>query len=172
VVERGLNPGGFGAEDVQILRMQPSDLDEVLAIERVSFPTPWSRGAFMAELFDSSRSCYLVAKLNGRVVGYIGVWLILDEAHITNIAVHPCYRRRGIGRKLLRSMMRVAASRGAKRMTLEVRASNIGAQRLYEQLGFTSVGVRRGYYHDNNEDAIIMWKEGLPLGPDEGQAMI
>lgn len=141
--------------------MRQEDLDHVIEIESASFPTPWSRNAFASELFHNSRACYLVASVGERVVGYIGTWLILDEAHVTNIAVHPDYRRQGIGETLLRSMMTVAASRGAKRMTLEVRVSNRPAQRLYEKLGFARIGLRRGYYHDNNEDAIIMWKEGL-----------
>ncbi|HHV61773.1 MAG TPA: ribosomal protein S18-alanine N-acetyltransferase [Firmicutes bacterium] len=151
----------MGTKVCEIRLMQYDDLDHVVEIESISFPTPWSRNAFASELFHNSRACYLVASVDGRVVGYVGTWLILDEAHVTNIAVHPDYRRQGIGEKLLRSMMALAGSRGAKRMTLEVRVSNKPAQRLYEKLGFVRIGLRRGYYHDNNEDAIIMWKEGL-----------
>ncbi|HHY97263.1 MAG TPA: ribosomal protein S18-alanine N-acetyltransferase [Firmicutes bacterium] len=149
------------APQVKIRAMRAEDLNDVVEIERLSFPTPWSRYAFLSELYQNSRSCYLVAELDGRVVGYVGTWLILDEAHITNLAVHPDFRKRGIAHSLMLLLFDICRSKQIRRMTLEVRATNFPAQRLYEKLGFVKVGVRRGYYHDNNEDAIIMWKEDL-----------
>lgn len=144
--------------DLEISLMRQSDLDSVMEIEQASFPAPWSRNAFLSEIYENRRACYLVARENGRVAGYVGIWIILDEGHVTNLAVHPDFRRRGIGEKLMRAIISYAKSRGAKRITLEVRVSNLVAQKLYEKLGFVSVGIRPGYYHDNGEDAVIMWK--------------
>ncbi len=148
--------------NLQIGLMNQSDLDSVMDIEQASFPSPWSRNAFLSEISENRRACYLVARENGRVAGYVGIWIVLDEGHITNLAVHPECRRRGIGEKLMRTIMSYARSRGARRITLEVRVSNAAAQRLYEKLGFVSVGIRPGYYHDNGEDAVIMWKNEEP----------
>lgn len=148
--------------DLEIGLMRQSDLDSVMEIEQVSFPTPWSRNAFLSEIYENRRACYLVARRNGRVAGYVGIWIILDEGHVTNLAVHPDFRRRGIGERLMEAIMSCAKSRGAKRITLEVRVSNLGAQELYEKLGFVSVGVRPQYYHDNGEDAVIMWQNEEP----------
>jgi len=148
--------------DFEISPMRQSDLDSVMNIEKASFPTPWSRNAFLSEIYENSRACYLVARQNGKVIGYVGIWVILDEGHITNLAVHPDFRRRGVGERLMRAIMDYARSKGAKRITLEVRVSNLGAQKLYEKLGFVSVGIRPGYYHDNGEDAMIMWKNEQP----------
>ncbi|MDK2992536.1 MAG: [ribosomal protein S18]-alanine N-acetyltransferase [Clostridiales bacterium] len=142
---------------VQVTEMRLSDLDDVEEIERLCFPTPWSKEAFRTEIMRNFCARYAVARLNGRVVGYIGMWLVIDEAHITNVAVHPDYRHRGIGEKLMRYMMKMAVDIGISRMTLEVRKSNIVAQKLYKKLGFEESGIRKGYYLSNNEDAIIMW---------------
>jgi ribosomal-protein-alanine N-acetyltransferase len=145
---------------VQVEPMRVRDLDAVLAIERVSFPTPWSRYAYLSELLENDRAYYLVARTSDRrVVGYIGIWLILDEGHITTIAVHPLQRGRGIGRQLLEAAETIARELGALRVTLEVRVSNTVAHNLYRKIGFADAGIRPGYYRDNNEDAIIMWKE-------------
>ncbi|MBI2914651.1 MAG: ribosomal protein S18-alanine N-acetyltransferase [Firmicutes bacterium] len=144
--------------------MRVRDLGEILKIERLSFPTPWSKNAFLSELLENDRAYYLVARLLDKPVGYIGVWIIADEGHITNVAVHPMCRGRGIGRKLLVSVSELARRKGAARLTLEVRVSNVRAQGLYKSLGFKGAGVRRGYYRDNNEDAIIMWKDIEPDG--------
>ncbi len=100
-----------------------------------------------------------MARENLAVCGYIGMWLIVDEGHITNLAVHPAYRRRGIGRLLLKSLIQAGKRYGLRRLTLEVRRSNLAAQKLYMEFGFTTVGVRSRYYLDNHEDALIMWKE-------------
>ncbi|MCR4401365.1 MAG: ribosomal protein S18-alanine N-acetyltransferase [Firmicutes bacterium] len=159
--------------DVEISPMRQSDLDDVMRIEKASFPTPWSRNAFLSEIYENSRACYLVARQSGKVIGYVGIWIILEEGHITNIAVHPDFRRRGIGERLMKAIMDYARSKGAKRFTLEVRVSNVGAQKLYEKLGFVSAGIRPGYYHDNGEDAMIMWRNeqrprGRPARDDNG----
>jgi ribosomal-protein-alanine N-acetyltransferase len=150
--------------NVDIARMTLSDVEEVLAIERVCFPTPWSRNAFVGELTENPLALYLTGKSDGRVVCYAGSWIIQDEAHITNVAVHPAFRGRKLGEKICVSLLEKAAERGAMRATLEVRVSNIRAQSLYVKLGFYSVGLRPGYYTDTNEDAVIMWKDDLQRG--------
>lgn len=148
-------------EEVYFDEMTPEDLDDVMIIEKLSFPTPWSRQAFYTEITENTYAHYVVARLGQRVIGYAGMWLILDEAHITNIAVHPDYRRQGVGEALLQEMMERARREGAESMTLEVRVSNVAAQRLYEKMGFEKRGIRKGYYTDVKEDAYIMWKERL-----------
>lgn len=147
------------AEPVVIDPMRLRDLGEILKIEKLSFTTPWSKQAFLSELLDNDRAYYLVAKVNDRPVGYIGIWLVAGEGHVTNIAVHPDYRRRGIGNQLLLAIEKLALERGVNRLTLEVRVSNEGAQRLYRKLGYMPAGIRRRYYRDNDEDALIMWKD-------------
>lgn len=148
--------------------MQVSDVEEVLAIEAASFATPWSRLAFLSELLENERAMYLVAREEGRVSGYVGMWRILDEGHITNLAVHPEARRRGVGRRLLETLCNLAVSRGLRRLTLEVRLSNTTAQHLYESFGFLAAGVRPGYYQDNREDALIMWRDLPAAEPAAG----
>ncbi len=144
---------------VTLSDMSVSDLLDVQIIEHQSFTTPWSFQAFLSELVDNDNACYVIAKIERRLVGYIGMWIILDEGHITNVAVDPGYRNRGIGRLLLESMAVTAYQRGVRKMTLEVRVSNKVAQTLYTSLGYRFCGVRPGYYRDNNEDALIMWKD-------------
>jgi len=155
---------------ITLEKMNMTHLEEVLALERLCFSNPWSYEAYRFELEDNQLADYLVVLDAGRVVGYGGMWLIMDEAHVTNIAIHPQYRRRGLGELLLRCLMTRAYVRGARRMTLEVRRSNHIAQRLYEKLGFRGIGYRKDYYSDNGEDALIMWKEDLqPAGTGQGQ---
>jgi len=143
---------------VQILPLKGEYLDGVLAIEKVSFPTPWSRSSYLNEIYNNNFAYYYVALAGQKVIGYAGLWIIVEEAHITNIAVHPDYRGRCLGKTLLKVLMEEAAYLGADRITLEVRASNWIAQRLYERMGFVCAGIRKGYYSDNQEDAYIMWK--------------
>ncbi|BAS28667.1 ribosomal protein S18-alanine N-acetyltransferase [Limnochorda pilosa] len=154
--------------DVAVEPMRLRDLGDILKIERLSFPTPWSRYAFLSELLENDRAYYLVARAfpvgqprprRARPVGYAGVWLVLDEGHVTNVAVHPDFRGYGIGRTLMEAVEDLVREKGGKRMTLEVRRTNLVAQTLYRSLGYKSAGVRRGYYRDNNEDAFIMWKD-------------
>lgn len=140
--------------------MQVEDIPQVHLVERKSFPTnPWSKSIFLSELTRNDAAIYIVAVVEERIVGYAGMWIILDEGHITNIAVDPSYRRRGIGQGLLGELTRLALQRGAVAMTLEVRVSNAEAQRLYTKLGFEPRGIRKEYYQDNKEDALIMWRE-------------
>ncbi|HHY61492.1 MAG: ribosomal protein S18-alanine N-acetyltransferase [Bacillota bacterium] len=143
--------------------MNLDDLDRVLDIERLSFSLPWSRHAFVDELLMNDQAVYMVVRdSDGVAMGYGGMWLILDEAHITNVAVHPEYRRRGVGRAIMVALMETAVLRGARRMTLETRLSNVPAQELYRSLGFVAAGVRPRYYLDDHEDALVMWLEDLP----------
>jgi len=136
-----------------------SDLEAILEIERASFSKPWSLESFKAELRDNEYARYLCLELNGRVIGYLGLWFILDEGHITNIAITPDYRGQNWGEFLLRSVMDKMLEQGMERMTLEVRVSNSKAQSLYKRLGFATAGIRKGYYADTGEDAMIMWAE-------------
>ncbi|VBB05824.1 ribosomal-protein-alanine acetyltransferase [Lucifera butyrica] len=147
--------------EIRIRNMIAADIDAVVEVERQSFQTPWSRQAFESEILDNDLAHYLVVDDAGRVAGYAGMWLILDEAHVTNIAILPGYRSLGLGRRLLQVLIDYAKTQGAKSMTLEVRKSNAPAQNLYRELGFVSRGVRPGYYTDTQEDAIIMWKDAL-----------
>lgn len=146
-------------ESLVIDPMRVRDLGDIMRIEKLSFTTPWSKQAFLSEMLDNDRAYYLVAKLNQKPVGYIGVWLIAGEGHITNVAVHPDHRGKGIGHRLMQAVEELAKRRGATRMTLEVRVSNEIAQRLYRKLGYIAAGIRPRYYRDNDEDAIIMWKD-------------
>lgn len=142
-------------------KMRLQDIDSVLEVEKKSFKTPWSRFAFLCELRDNQFAYYLVVKDGNKVIGYGGMWIILNEAHITNIAIDPDYRGKKLGEKLMIKLMDIAKKKGADKMTLEVRRSNYIAKRLYKKLGFEVRGVRKGYYVDTNEDALIMWKDSL-----------
>jgi ribosomal-protein-alanine N-acetyltransferase len=150
---------------VRIESMAVRDLDDVQAIERRSFRTPWPAHAYRTELETNRLATYLVARLDGRVVGYGGMWVMVDEAHITTFAVDPDVRRRGIGERLLLALLDVAITRRAREATLEVRLSNVAARRLYEKYGFRPVGLRPRYYSDDNEDALIMTTEPLADPP-------
>jgi ribosomal-protein-alanine N-acetyltransferase len=138
--------------------MREEDLDGILEIEASSFPLPWSRTSFLNELYFNQFATYLVCCDAKQVIGYAGMWIILDEAHLTNVAVHPDFRGKGIGLKLALALIEAGITKGALRFTLEVRRSNVNAQSLYHKLGFKTTGVRKGYYSDNKEDALIMWK--------------
>lgn len=161
VVESDGRPSG-DAPELKLRRMTLRDIDNVLVVERRAFTAPWSRQAFLTELLDNHFARYIVAEANHRIVGYAGVWLIVDEGHITNIAVDPDFRGIHLGESLLRALMAVCGANGGRRMTLEVRVSNDVAQNLYRKLGFTVAGMRRGYYTDNREDALIMWVDLPP----------
>ncbi|MEK3988310.1 MULTISPECIES: ribosomal protein S18-alanine N-acetyltransferase [Robertmurraya] len=137
--------------------MKEEDIDQILKIEELSFATPWTRQSFENELNLNQFAVYLVLEKEGQIVGYCGMWLIVDEAHITNIAVLPEFRGQKLGEGILRMIMEVAKKRGAKSMTLEVRVSNTVAQSLYRKLGFMNGGIRKNYYTDNYEDALVMW---------------
>lgn len=146
---------------VVVDRMTVDDLPEVQQIEKLSFAVPWPAHAYRHELETNKMAHYLVARYLDRVVGFCGLWIMLDEAHITTFATHPDWRRQGIGERMLLAALDLSASRGAVEGTLEVRPSLVGAQRLYSKFGFKVVGVRPRYYSDNNEDALIMTTEPL-----------
>lgn len=144
--------------DFVIRKMTIEDIDQVLEIEKSSFTTPWSRDAFVVEVTENMLAKYIVADYGGMVVGYGGIWLIIDEGHVTNIAVLKEYRGIGIGKEILKGLIDICNERNINAMTLEVRRSNEIAKSLYRQYGFKEYGIRPNYYADDNEDAIIMWR--------------
>ena len=136
--------------------MRAEDVSAVHEIERLSFSTPWPAYAFEQELKGNRLARYLVARAGERLVGFAGMWLMVDEAHVTTFGVHPEWRRQGIGRQLLLNLIELSVAIGARRMTLEVRASNGSAQALYQAFGFEVAGRRTHYYTDDGEDALVM----------------
>lgn len=142
--------------EITYREMTIADIDAVVTVENQSFTSPWSRQAFCDEL-KNQLAHYLLAVMKDRVIGYVGMWLIIDEVHITNVAVLPSYRKLGIGKCMMQKAIGFAKARGAASMTLEVRPSNTPALALYKKLGFEHAGVRKNYYEDTQEDAIIMW---------------
>ena len=147
--------------NVQLRRLETHDLDAVETIERESYPTPWSRSMFDAELRKPS-SLAIGAFTDDVLVGYAFVSRYVDAWHVMNVAVTHAFRRRGIASALLERLFAVTATDPRRGYTLEVRVSNTGAIKLYERLGFEARGLRRGYYTDNREDALIMWRESAP----------
>lgn len=137
--------------------MKEEDIDQILNIEHLSFATPWSKEAFYNELYQNQFAVYIVLEEDGKIIGYCGVWIVLDEAHVTNVAVLPEYRGRKFGDALMRKLIEVAKEKGARTMTLEVRVTNHIAQSLYRKMGFQNGGIRKNYYTDNQEDALVMW---------------
>ena len=150
-----------------ILReMREDDVDQMAAIELLCFPTPWVRGAFVSELRNNSHAHYVIAEIDGRVAGYGGAWVVVDEAQVTNIAVHPDFRRLKIATRVVQRLKSVCQTVGAEVMFLEVRPSNKAAQELYFKHGFLPVGIRKNYYYDNGESALIMRCDNLKDGED------
>lgn len=145
---------------IQFRRMQSSDVDEIAAIEEMTFAMPWSRKDFWAEAVNEN-AIYIVGTVDSKVVAYAGVWISFEEAQVTNVAVHPDYRGQGIGTKLFTKLIEEVKARGVTAITLEVRPSNEAAIKLYESFGLKSVGRRKGYYLDNGEDALIMWNTNI-----------
>lgn len=148
--------------DVSIRRMTLSDAEQVHGIEKATFPYPWSLQSFQEEMTTNPVARYLVAEENGAILGFAGVHIILDEGHITNVAVVENRRGEGIGRLLFGGLMQYAANLGVRYMTLEVRVSNQKAIRLYERYGFLKVHTRKQYYEDNGEDALLMVCDQMP----------
>ena len=153
--------------EIIIRRMSREDLDAVTAVEQATFAVPWSRESFRRELEQNVAARYLVAEADGQVIGYAGAWVILDESHITNIAVLEAWRGRGIGKQLTQALLQYLSNLGASYATLEVRVSNERAQNLYKELGFVSVGKRKRYYEDNGEDAFLMVCEHMPEADED-----
>lgn len=145
--------------DLIIRKAEAKDVLAIEEIEKQCFVVPWSYESLYQDIVENKLAFYIVAELAaGQICGYVGIWKIFDEGHITNVAVAPEYRRKHIARAMLEALMEVTAEAGIERYTLEVRAGNEPAIRLYEGLGFKSEGIRPGYYEDNGEDAIIMWR--------------
>jgi [ribosomal protein S18]-alanine N-acetyltransferase len=146
---------------IRIEPMELADLPSVHVIERSSFIVPWPDDAYRNELLTNRLASYIVARSGDDVVGFAGLWVMVDEAHITTFAVDPRWRRRGIGERLLLALLELAVARRAREATLEVRLSNMAARRLYEKYGFRPVGIRPRYYSGNGEDALIMTTDAL-----------
>ena len=140
--------------------MQKSDVVAVMRIEKQCYPYPWQETAYYTELNNRSAT-YLVARRSGEVAGFAGMWIVMDEAHITTLAVEPTLRNQRIGELLLNELLSAAVIIGASHATLEVRESNSIAQKLYQKYGFREAAIRRNYYTDNQENAIVMWAEEL-----------
>ena len=144
------------AHVTRVEEMRLDDIEAVHAIERRSFSTPWPANAFHEEITRNRMARYVVARVGDEIVGYAGLWMIVDEGHITTFGVDPAWRRQGIGQRMLLHLADLSSQLGATRMTLEVRASNVAAQALYGKFGFVETGRRPGYYSDDGEEAIVM----------------
>ncbi len=141
-----------------IEEMKVDDIDGVFEVEKNCFEDYWSKDSFKKEL-SNNLAKYLVAKVDKKVVGYVGIWFVVDEGHITNVAVHEDYRGKKVGDQLIKELVQVCKDSNIVSMTLEVRASNTVAQNLYRKYGFRMAGIRKEYYSNNKEDAIIMWND-------------
>ncbi len=149
------------ALDVRLVPLRRRHLRSVLRIEAQVYPRPWSLTLFMSELNLRSSRHYVAARMGGSVVGYGGLMLTGDEAHVTTIAVDPAWHRHQIGTRLLLNLARASIARGARHLTLEVRVGNSGAQAMYRRFGFETAGLRKNYYAETNEDALIMWAHDI-----------
>ena len=154
-------------DGVRIRRMGAEDAEEVAAIEAATFARPWSADAFRHEMEQNPVARYLVAERDGRIIGYAGAWIVLDESHVTNVAVIAEERGRGIGTALMERLLWYLSNLGAGYATLEVRESNARAQAMYAKLGFVRVGRRKKYYEDNGEDAWLMVCDRLPPAEED-----
>lgn len=137
---------------------EDKDIDAIAELDKQCFAVPWSREAYARELRANKLAFYIVADEDGEIVGFAGLWGIIEEGHITNVAVHPAYRGKGLGKLLVSKLLEVSEQYGIDKFTLEVRPSNAAAISLYQKLGFQAVGKRPRYYEDNGEDALIMWR--------------
>jgi ribosomal-protein-alanine N-acetyltransferase len=158
VVARELEP-----LEVNVVGMRRRHLRGVLRIEQQVYPRPWTASLFLSELALRSTRAYYVARVGRDVVGYAGLMMTLTDGHVTTIAVDPRWQRHQIGTRLLLALVREAIARGAIALTLEVRLSNRGAQALYRRFAFRPVGVRKGYYADTGEDALVMWAHDVAM---------
>ena len=169
-MRRSLGTKEPGPAELEIGRMRRRHLRGIMAIERQVYPRPWSPSLFIAEMSDPSNRSYIVARIGRDVVGYAGMICYGDEAHVTTIAVDPVHQRRKIGTRLLSELIETAIEMGARAVSLEVRVSNWGAQRLYTRFGFRPVGVRKGYYQETGEDALVMWAHDVDR-PEYGERL-
>lgn len=149
--------------NVVIRKMRMEDIEQVIAIDRLSFSLPWPERSFRFELTDNPASRCWVAEVDRKIAGMIVVWLIVDEVHVATIATHPDFRRQGIAKNLLSYALQNLSTEGAQSSFLEVRASNLAAQEMYRKFGYEESGVRRRYYRDNDEDAILMTLSGIQV---------
>lgn len=152
-----------GELHVDVVGMRRRHLRGVLRIEGAVYPRPWSLGLFLSELGLRQSRIYLVAKVGGTVVGYAGLMLVAGDGHVTTIAVDPVWHRRGIGSRLLVALSRAGIAAGCTGLTLEVRVSNEAAQAMYRRFGYGPAGVRKNYYSETNEDALVMWAHDTDL---------
>ncbi|AIF42400.1 ribosomal protein S18-alanine N-acetyltransferase [Virgibacillus sp. SK37] len=143
--------------EIVIRKMHITDVDAVMEVESATFSTPWTTDIFYQELVDNDYAHYFVMEADKKIIGYAGVWLVVDDAQITNIAIMPDYRGNKLGEKLFGFTIQQILLLGGTRLSLEVRKSNIIAQRLYRKFGLVPGGIRKNYYTDNQEDAIVMW---------------
>ncbi|WJY27189.1 MULTISPECIES: ribosomal protein S18-alanine N-acetyltransferase [Sporosarcina] len=146
-------------EHVLYRQMVTQDIESVVATEAEVFTTPWSAEVFEHELAGNDYATYIVAEADRKVIGHVGMWVVLDECHITNVAVRKRFQGHGIGEALMRQAMDLCRNHGVKAMSLEVRVSNEAAKHLYTKLGFQPGGIRKNYYSDDHEDALVMWVE-------------
>lgn len=142
----------------EIIPMTVEHIDGVLAVEEATFSIPWTRKDFEREMTENNLAIYYVAVADGKIVGYAGMWHVITEGHITNVAVLEDYRKQGIGDALMAQLEQVAMEKEMIGITLEVRINNTPAQRLYHKHGYRAEGLRKNYYPDTHEDAVIMWK--------------
>jgi ribosomal-protein-alanine N-acetyltransferase len=145
------------AVTVVVAPMRRRHVRSVLRIEEQVYPRPWTSSLFLSELALRSSRAYYIARVGREIVGYAGVMISFEDSHVTTLAVDPAWQRRGIATRLMVALVRESLVRGAQHMTLEVRMSNKGAQDLYRRFGFAPVGVRKNYYPETNEDALVMW---------------
>ncbi len=145
--------------DLIVRRAEEKDVDRIAELEIECFTTPWTRESVYQDVVENPRALYLVAEIDNIVIGYAGIWSIVDEGHITNVAVDPRFRKHHVGSAIIAVLLEVTEKAGIERHTLEVRRSNEAAIRLYEKYGFKVCGERKGYYEDTREDALIMWRE-------------
>jgi ribosomal-protein-alanine N-acetyltransferase len=145
--------------DLIIRQAEERDIKPMAEMDILCFSAPWSEESFEKEIRDNRLAFYIVAEIGGVMVGYAGLWCIVEEGHITNVAVHPDHRRKGVGEALVGVLLSHTIDNGILSHTLEVRESNQAAISLYTKFGFEPAGVRKNYYADNNEDAIIMWRK-------------
>ncbi|WP_010098012.1 ribosomal protein S18-alanine N-acetyltransferase [Ornithinibacillus scapharcae] len=143
--------------ELTIRKMEIEDIQQVMLVEIASFTSPWSEDIFKQEITENRHAFYFVMELEQKIIGYVGMWIVLDDAQITNIAILPGYRGMKLGEKLFQFALQTAIGRGVSRLSLEVRVTNIVAQKMYRKFGLVPGGIRKGYYTDNHEDAIVMW---------------
>lgn len=143
--------------ELMIRPMKSHDVEAVFQVEKASYSTPWTKDIFLREVTENDHAHYFVILLDERIIGYVGLWIVLDDAQITNIAILPEFRGKKLGEKLFRYTMQKLIAMDVSRLSLEVRKSNIAAQKLYRKFGLVPGGIRKNYYVDNQEDAIVMW---------------